>query len=367
MLITDYTDKTQEYWRNESGNTAILPDITNPEIIQDETDPSILHLTWDNLNVPDFSHYQIRISKEWKPDTTDKHCKIYDYIRTNSIDIKLTNYFNGIVDIRIWIAGYDLLKNRSKNPVLFQGIYHISPGQVTNLVVKQDLTFRNNILISWDYEGNLDLIDKFIVTIEEEDCPPYITSTKYKDFNHYWARHNGLLKVTVAPQYQSGSIVNFPIKNLYQIDLTPKPVEELKAKKNEFGFTVITWKDEQVHQSGSDLVYEVLINKEDKVIDNLKIEEQTNGIQTGFVNDKNTVLGPSIALDDRPYHHAYEVYRNVTKQLTSKLLLPEGEYKIIVTPHLHDFYVSKDGKRIDYDCKGKSSIIIFRSENEFGK
>lgn len=94
----------------KSGNTAILPSVNNFRIIQDDNNKAILHLTWDALDIPNFSHYQIRYSKEWKLDEIDKHSKVIDNIKTTSIDFYLTDYRNGIADVTFWIAAYDLEK-----------------------------------------------------------------------------------------------------------------------------------------------------------------------------------------------------------------------------------------------------------------
>ena len=41
--IYDYSNSVQDYWRNKSGNTAILPNITNFRATIDEEDKSLIH------------------------------------------------------------------------------------------------------------------------------------------------------------------------------------------------------------------------------------------------------------------------------------------------------------------------------------
>lgn len=45
--VYDYSDTIQNYWRNQSGNTAILPNITSFKAVPDEEDKTLIHLTWD--------------------------------------------------------------------------------------------------------------------------------------------------------------------------------------------------------------------------------------------------------------------------------------------------------------------------------
>ena len=370
MQITDYTDETQKYWREESGNTAILPDITNPRIVQDEENPSILHLTWDNLDIPNFSHYQVRCSHTWNLDYTDKHTKVIDKIKTNNLDFKLLNYTHKKNNIRFWIVAYDLLNNRSKNPVKCEGIYEINVEPVQDLIVKQDKIFRNNILISWQYDNKNKNIERFVITIKEEDCPVYQTSigSNLREFNDYWARHNSLLTVTVAPQYSNGTIEENPLKNIFFVDLKPKKIENIKAFKDEFGITNISWTDNNyVHQFESEVDYELVIVKEDKMNTDIKLskeQQEENNYQNGYLENQDTVLNRVIAFYDNSSVQGYEVCRKMKKELTERLSLSEGNYIIQLTPHLHDFYINKDGKRIDYIYKGNTSSICYQVKKE---
>ena len=65
--VYDYSDTIQNYWRNQSGNTAILPNITSFKAVPDEEDKTLIHLTWMQLLLK-LSHYEIRCSKDWKLD-----------------------------------------------------------------------------------------------------------------------------------------------------------------------------------------------------------------------------------------------------------------------------------------------------------
>ena len=58
--VYDYSDTIQNYWRNQSGNTAILPNITSFKAVPDEEDKTLIHLTWDAATFENFSHYEIR-------------------------------------------------------------------------------------------------------------------------------------------------------------------------------------------------------------------------------------------------------------------------------------------------------------------
>lgn len=371
MIITDYTEETQTYWRTESGNTAILPSVNNFKIIQDDNNKAILHLTWDALDIPNFSHYQIRCSKEWKLDEIDKHSKVIDNIKTTSIDFYLTDYRNGIADVTFWIAAYDLEKNRSQTPTMIKGIFKLFPDPVNNLKVEQDIEIKDEINISWSYD-NVDnnSLERFLITIKEEDCPVENTYVSKEDRSYmYYANHNGLLEVTVAPQNKDGAILQKPIKNFYMINLNPEPVKSLNAEKDEYGLIHITYEDPiENHISDNKFNFEIIITKEDNIVHNLKATKNNDNqnLKDAFLNNDNTSLDSVVLLSEKSNHQGTVIYQEVQKALEKVIALPEdGVYRIDVIAHKHGWYVDKNGVKKTYNyTSDKSSIFIVVSPED---
>lgn len=128
-----------------------------------------------------------------------------------------------------------------------KGIFKLSPDPVNNLKVEQDIEIKDKINISWNYDNvNNNSLERFLITIKEEDCPVENTYVSKEDrsYNMYYANHNGLLEVTVAPQNKDGAILQKPIKNLYMINLNPEPVKSLNVEKDEYGLVHITYEDQ---------------------------------------------------------------------------------------------------------------------------
>lgn len=362
--ITDYTEETQKYWREESGDTAILPSVTNFKIEQDQNNKAILHLSWDSINIDNFSHYQIRCSNKWKIDKTDKHTKVIDNIKTTSIDFYLTDYLKGVADITFWIAGYDLLKNRSKTLTAAKGIYYLAPSSISDLKVTQDNEIRDKINISWKYEENANL-DRFLISFTEENCKTnkFYVDSSLREYSFY-VDHNGLLEVTITPQNKDGAIAQNPIKNLYMVNLNPEPVKDLNVSKDEYGLVHIKFEDPlENHISDNDFEFEILVTKEDVPVHNLKVTEDNTDVQNlkdGFLNDKNTLLDSTVLLEEKSNYQGVVIYHEVQKTLEKTLTLPEeGSYIIDVIVHKHGWYVNKDGVRKDYLYKSKKISCLF--------
>ena len=324
-------------------------------------------MSWNAVDIDNFSHYQLRCSKEWKIDKTDKHTKVIDNIKTTSIDFYLTDYLNGVADVTFWIVAYDLLKNRSKELTSITGIYYLNPDNISNLKVMQDEEINDKINISWEYNNTDNNLDRFLISFKEEDCKEnrlYVDSS-LREYSFY-VDHNGLLEVTVTPQNRDGAIAQNPIKNLYMVNLNPEPVKNLNVLKDEYGLVHINFEDSlENHISDNDFEFEIIVTKEDIPSHDLKLIEDNVDIQNlkdGFLNDKNTLLDSTVLLKEKSNHQGIVIYHEVQKTLEKTLTLPEeGSYIIDVVVHKHGWYVNKDGVRKDYLYKSKKVSCLFNN------
>lgn len=366
--VYDYSDTVQNYWRNQSSNTAILPNVTNFKAVPDEEDKTLIHLTWDAATFENFSHYEIRCSKDWKLDERLENISnnqvITDDLTENHLDYRIYNEDDGWAkDISFWIAAYDTRMNRSKEPVNVKLTYKVEPNKVPIVLLEQDKSNKRLIHITWQPIQS-SVLDRYVLMIQEEDRKPIFLYTNKDTTNFdYYVSHSGILQVAVSAQLQSGARIKRPEKAVYNVSVAPNRIESLNLSVVNMGLTM-TWK-EPLNDDNSDLEYHYVITKFNLTKEQFKTIFQTSDNNTEFVDiyasineeDIKQNLNSSV-LYSLAQNQGYEVIRELTtKELKASVdLNGEGLYKIQVFPHRHVWYINKDNKRVNKIYEGPSVI-----------
>lgn len=362
--VYDYSDTIQNYWRNQSGNTAILPNITSFKAVPDEEDKTLIHLTWDAATFENFSHYEIRCSKDWKLDARlgniPNNQVVTDDLTENYLDYKIYNEEDGWAkDISFWIAAYDTRMNRSKEPVNVKLTYCIEPDKVPIVLLEQDKSNKRLIHITWQPIQS-SVLDRYVLMIQEEDRKPIFLYTNKDTTNFdYYVSHSCILQVAVSAQLQSGARIKRPEKAVYNISVAPNMIESLNLSVVNMGLTM-TW-EEPLNDNNSDLEYHYVITKFNLTKEQFKTVFNNNteliDVYASINEEEKQNLNSSV-LYSLAQNQGYEVIRELTtKELKASVdLNGEGLYKIQVFPHRHVWYINKDNKRVNKIYEGPSVI-----------
>lgn len=366
--VYDYSNTIQNYWRNQSGNTAILPNITSFKAVPDEEDKTLIHLTWDAATFENFSHYEIRCSKDWKLDARlgniSNNQVVTDDLTENYLDYRIYNEDDGWAkDISFWIAAYDTRMNRSKDPVNVKLTYCIEPDKVPIVLIEQDKSNKRLVHITWQPIQS-SVLDRYVIMVQEEDRKPVFLYVN-KDITNfdYYVSHSGILQVAVSAQLESGARIRRPEKAVYNISIAPNRIESLNLSVANMGLT-ITW-EEPLNDDNGNLEYHYVVTKFNLTQEQFKTVAQTSDNNTELINIYASVDGEteqqeldSSVLYSLAQNQGYEVIRELnTKTLKASVdLSGEGLYKVQVFPHRHVWYINKDNKRINKIYEGPSVI-----------
>lgn len=359
--IYDYSNSVQDYWRNKSGNTAILPNITNFRATIDEEDKSLIHLTWDAINIPNFSHYEIRCSKDWQLDSRlgniPNNKIITDNLTDNRLDYRVYNLSNGWVkDVTFWIAAYDTKMNRSISPVSIKLTYNAEPEKVSLILLEQDNSNKKLIHISWNPIENSQL-DRYVIVVQEENTKPvFLYSNKSTTNLDYYVSHSGIMQVSVSAQLSSGVRIQNPEKALYNVSIAPNPIENLTMSVNNNSL-LLTW-EEPLNDNNTDVEYHYVVTKFNISDETFKViinDNMNSNIYTQLNNDY-IVIDKGI-IQTLAHNQGYEISRDFTKSLNTSIELNgKGLYKLQMFVHRHTFFNNTSNYRINEVYESPSII-----------